>query len=86
MDAAHEGTLHDGLSSGLSRTLSHLDEVGAVVRLRARLTNPADEDVDSAERGPDTRTQLSRRRGPSLRRRCRSCRDDSWSSGLPRIP
>ena len=49
MDVAHEGTLHDGLNSGLSHTLSPLDEVGAVVRLRSRLTNPADEDVDSAE-------------------------------------
>ena len=32
MDASHEGTLHDGLSSGGSRTLSHLDDVGADVR------------------------------------------------------
>ena len=52
MDAAHEGTLHDGLNSGGSHTLSRLDEVGAVVRLRPRLTNPADEDVDPSEGDP----------------------------------
>ena len=52
MDAAHKDTLHAGLSSGGFRTLSRLDEVGAVVRLRPRLTNPADEDVDSSEGGP----------------------------------
>ena len=52
MDAAHEGTPHDRLSPGLPRTLSRLDKVGAVVRLRAWLTDPADEDVDSAEGDP----------------------------------
>ena len=49
VDAAHEGTLHDELNSGVSGALSRLDEVGAVVRLKARLTNPADEDVDPSE-------------------------------------
>ena len=52
MDATHKGTLHDGLSSGGFRTLSRLDEVGAAVRLRAWLTNPADEDVNSAKGDP----------------------------------
>ena len=52
MDASHEGMLHGGLSSGRSRVLSHLDDVGADVRLRARLANPADEDVDSAKGDP----------------------------------
>ena len=52
MDAAHEGTPHDRMSPGLPRTLSRLDEVGAVVRLRARLTDPTNEDVDSAEGDP----------------------------------
>ena len=32
--------------------LSRLDDVGANVRLRARLTDPADEDVDSVEGDP----------------------------------
>ena len=49
MDASHEGTLHGGLSKGGSRTLSRLDEVGADVRLRARLADLADEDVDYTE-------------------------------------
>ena len=49
MDASHEGMLHGGLSPGGSRRLSRLDDVGADVRLRARLANPADEDMDSAE-------------------------------------
>ena len=52
MDAAHKDTLHAGLSSGGFRTLSRLDEVGADVRLRARRTDPADEEVDSAEGDP----------------------------------
>ena len=52
MDATHEGTPHGGLSPGGSRMLSRLDEVGADVRLRARLVDPADEDVDSAEGDP----------------------------------
>ena len=52
MDASHEGTLHDRLSLGGSRTLSRFDDVGADVRLRAQLANFADEDVDSAEGDP----------------------------------
>ena len=52
VDAAHEDTLHAGLSPGGFRTLSRLDEVGAVVRLRPQLTNPADEDVDPTEGDP----------------------------------
>ena len=52
MDATHEGTLHGGLSPGGSRTLSCVDDDGADVRLRARLANPADEDVDSAKGDP----------------------------------
>ena len=49
MDASHEGTLHGRLSPSRSRTLSRLDDVGADVRLKARLADLADEDVDSAE-------------------------------------
>ena len=52
MYASHEGTLHGGLSSGESRTLSRLDDVGADVRFRAQPANLADEDVDSAEGDP----------------------------------
>ena len=49
VEATHKGMLHDGLSSGGFRMLSRLDEVGAAVQLRARLTNPANEDVNSAK-------------------------------------
>ena len=49
MDESHEGTFHGGLRSGGSLMLSCLDDVGADVRLRARLADLADEDVDSAE-------------------------------------
>ena len=52
MDASHEGMLHGRLSPGGSRTLIRFDDVGADVRLRARLADPADEDVDSAEGDP----------------------------------
>ena len=52
MDATHEGTLHGGLSPAGARMLSRLDEVGADVRLRARLADAADEDMDSAEGDP----------------------------------
>ena len=52
MDATHKGTLYGGPGPGGSRTLSRLNEVGADVRLRARLANPADEDVDSTEGDP----------------------------------
>ena len=52
MDESHEGTFHGGLNSGGSCTLSRLDDVGADVRLRARLADLADEDVNSAEGDP----------------------------------
>ena len=52
VDTANKDTLHVGLSLGGFRMLSHLDEVGAVVRLRPRLANPADEDVDPSEGDP----------------------------------
>ena len=52
MDETNKGTLHGGLNSGGSCTLSRLDDVGADVRLRAWLADPADEDVDSAEGDP----------------------------------
>ena len=47
MDDSHDGTLHGRFNLGGSRTLSRLDEVGADVRLRARIAYLADEDVDS---------------------------------------
>ena len=52
MDASHESTLQGKQSPGGSRALSRLDEVGAEVRLRARLANLANENVDSAEGDP----------------------------------
>ena len=52
MDESHDGTIHRGLNPGGSCTLSRLDDVGADVRLRARLADPADEDVDSIEGDP----------------------------------
>ena len=52
MDAAYEGMLHDRLNTGGPCALSRFDEVGVDVRLRARLTDPADEDVNSAEGDP----------------------------------
>ena len=52
MDASHEGMLHGGLSSGGSRMLSHLDDVGADVRLRARFADLANEIVYSAKGDP----------------------------------
>ena len=52
MDASHEGTLHGGLSPGGSCTLSRLDDVREDVRLRARLVDLADEDVDSTKGDP----------------------------------
>ena len=45
MDNSHEGTLHDRLDPGRSRTLSRFDEVGVDVRLRARFTDLANEKV-----------------------------------------
>ena len=52
MDKSNKGALHGGLNTGGSCTLSRLDDVGADVRLRARFTDLADEDVDSAEGDP----------------------------------
>ena len=52
MDASHESTLQGRQSLGGSCTLSRLDEVGAEVRLRARLANLANENVNSAEGDP----------------------------------
>ena len=49
MDATHEGIPHGRSSSGGFCPLSRINEVGADVRLRARLADPADEDVDSVE-------------------------------------
>src|SRR3954464_5269548 len=52
MDDSHEGTLHGRFNLGRSCTLSRLDEVGADVRLRARFTDLADEDVYAAKGDP----------------------------------
>ena len=52
MDTSYERTLHGGLNPGRTRTLSRLDEVGAGVRLRARFTDLANEDMNSAEGNP----------------------------------
>ena len=52
MGEPDEDTLHGGLHSGGSCTLSRLDDVGADIRLRARLADLADEDVDSTEGDP----------------------------------
>ena len=49
MDKTNKGMLHGGLNPGRPRTLSRLSDVGADVWLRARFTDLADEDVDSAE-------------------------------------
>ena len=43
---------HGRLSPDGSHALSRLDEVGADVRLRARLADPPDEDMDSAKGDP----------------------------------
>ena len=52
MGKPNEDMPYDGLSPGGSCTLSRLDDVGADVRLRARLADLADEDVDSAKGDP----------------------------------
>ena len=52
MDETNKGVLHDGLNLGGSCTLSRFDDVGAGVRLRLRLADLADEDVDSAKGDP----------------------------------
>ena len=49
MDETNKGTSHGGLNPGGSCTLSRFDDVGADVRLRARFTDLANEDMDSAE-------------------------------------
>ena len=45
MDDSHEGTLHGRFNPGRSRMLSHFDEVGADVQLRARFFDLADKNV-----------------------------------------
>ena len=52
MHESHERTLHGRLNPGKAHTLSRLDEVGADVRLRDRLADLADEDVNSAKGDP----------------------------------
>ena len=52
MSKTHKSVLHGDLNLGGSCTLSRLDDVGAGVRLRLRLTDLADEDMDSAEGDP----------------------------------
>ena len=52
MDASHEGMLHSRRSPGGFYTPSHFDEVGADVRLRSRLANLANENMNSAEGDP----------------------------------
>ena len=49
MDQTNKGMLHGGSNLGGSCTLSRLDDVGVGVRLRFRLADLADEDVDSIE-------------------------------------
>ena len=52
MGEPNEDIPYGGLSLGGSCTLSRLDDVGEDVRLRARLTNLANEDMNSAEGDP----------------------------------
>ena len=52
MDTSYKRMLHGRLNPGWTRTLSRLDEVGAGVRLRARFTDLADEDMNSAKGDP----------------------------------
>ena len=52
MDEPNKGALHGGLNPGGSCSLSHLDNVGENVRLRAWITDLANEDMDSAEGDP----------------------------------
>ena len=52
MDDSYEGTLHGQFNPGGSRTLSRLDEVGADVRLRARFTDLASENVNATKGDP----------------------------------
>ena len=86
MDESNEGVLHGGLNPGGSCTLSHLDDVGADVRLRARFADLADEDVDSAEGDPVPVLDRAGLGAPAFVVDVDFCRDDSWSSGPQRIP
>ena len=52
MDASHESMLQGRQSPGGPCALSHLDEIGVEIRLRARLTNLANKNMDSAEGDP----------------------------------
>ena len=52
MDNSHEGTLHDRLDPGRSRMLSHFNEVGADVWLRARFADLANENVYATKGDP----------------------------------
>ena len=52
MDTSYERTLPGGMNPGGSRTLSRLDEVGADVRLRARFTDLANENVNATKGDP----------------------------------
>ena len=53
MDETNKGMLHSGLIGlGGSCALSRLNDVGAGVRLRLRLIDLADENMDSAEGDP----------------------------------
>ena len=52
MDDSHEGTLHGRFNPGRSRTLSRFDEDGADIRLRARFSDLADENVYATKEVP----------------------------------
>ena len=52
MDTSYERTLHGRLNPSGACMLSCLDEDGADVQLRARFTDLADEDVNSAKGDP----------------------------------
>ena len=52
MDDTYKNMPCCGLNRGRACTLSRLDDVGAGVRLRLRLADLADEDVDSTEGDP----------------------------------
>ena len=52
MDTSHKSMLQGRQGPGGSCALSRLDEIGAEIRLRARLTNLANENMNSAEGDP----------------------------------
>ena len=52
MDTSHERMLHGGLNLSGACTLSRFDVVGGDVWLRARFTDLADENVNSAKGDP----------------------------------